>query len=203
MVASVEALKGLFSSKRGVAMTNLFQVNLPSVAGISSTEMNLLCKDVTIPGHQIATYEKEIGTVKEKVAYGDLHDDVTMTFLVLNDYGVKKYFDTWQKLAYDKDIFQIGYKSDYVKDIQISQLRKGISFPGIDRNFDLGNLGPINFNLNIGIDFASRASYVFTCTLMDAFPVSIDSIQLNNDQDGLVELRATFTYTKYKTQYYQ
>lgn len=205
MVAPVESFKGLFSSKRGVAQSNLFQVNLPSLAGVTSTELNLLCKDVTIPGHQIVTYEKEIGTVKEKVAYGDMHDDVTMTFLMLNDYGAKKYFDTWQQLAYDKDNFQIGYKSDYVKDVQISQLRKGVSFPGINTNFELGNLGPINFNLNInlGTGSSTRPSYVFTCTLTDAWPVSVDSIQLNNEQDGLVELRATFTYTKYKTQYYQ
>lgn len=202
MVASIEALKGLFSAKHGPAKANLFQVNLPSIAGVSSSTLNLLCKDVTIPGSQIATYEKEIGTKKEKVAYGEMHDDVNMTFLMLNDYGAKKYFEAWQKIAYNKDNYQIGYKSDYVRDIQISQLNKGTAFAVGEKSFNLGNIGPINFGLNIDLDIVSRDSFVYTCTLLDAWPVSVDSLQLSNEQDGLLELRVTFTYTKYKTQFY-
>lgn len=217
MVASVEQLKGLFSAKNGVARPNLFTVSLPRLPGASaaSSELNLLCRDVTLPGRQILSYDREIGTKREKIAYGSATDDVTMSFLVLNDYGVKRYFEQWQKLAYDPATYQIGYKSDYAKQITINQMKKGFGFPLLNKQFPLAglptsvinrlpNLGPINFaQQEFDLDFLTSANVIYTCTLEDAWPTTVEGIALNNELDGLIELRVSITYTRWYSNFNQ
>ena len=209
MATNIDQLIGLVGSKNGTARPNVFQVNLPSLPGATSSELNILCREASLPGRQIATYDKVVGTKNEKVAYGSVTDDVAMSFLVLNDYGVKKYFDGWQKLAYDQETFQMGYKSNYAKQVTIHQMRKGFSFPIINKSLDfpniptsiqnrLPNLGPINFaQAEIDLDFATPDDIVYSCTLHQAWPVSVDSIQLNNELDGLVEVRVQLSYTRW------
>ena len=58
-------------------------------------------KDVQLPGRQILTQERIIGMKQKKVAYGYAEEDVSMTFYVMNDYGIKEYFDEWQSRIID------------------------------------------------------------------------------------------------------
>ena len=129
MAYSVDQMKSLISRKGGTANPTVFRVQLPSIAGVTSSDVNLLCTAVNIPGKQIATYDREIGGKMEKVAYRNLYGDVTMTFLLLNDYGIRNYFEEWMKLIVDPDTYEMGYKSEYTSQIKIEQLRKGIGLP--------------------------------------------------------------------------
>lgn len=212
-MASIEQLKGVFTQKGGAARSNLFSVTLPSLPGATSRELNLLCRDVTLPGRQITTYEKVIGTKQEKVAYGAINDDVSMTFMLLNDYGIRNYFEVWQSIAYNSENYQIGYKNDYVQDIVITQLKKAKSFPIYSTSLGLPELpppiqgwlpsiGPIDLAQNeLDLDFLTPDVAIYTCKLYNAWPVTMDVIQLNNEMDGLVELRVQFTYTKWSSQF--
>ena len=93
MVGTIEDFKGIVSAKGGLAQSNLFQVILPQIPGsnISVNEMDILCSSVSLPGRQIQSVDRLIGTVSEKVATGSVTDDVSFTFKALNDYGIKKY----------------------------------------------------------------------------------------------------------------
>lgn len=209
-MANIDQFKSLISSKQGVARPNVFKVELPSIPGASSSDVNLLCRDVQLPGRQITTFDRQIGLKTEKVAYGFVKDDVSMSFLVLNDYGIKNYFEQWQKLAFDPETYEIGYFNEYVKQIKIYQLKKGFSVPvystplGLPRlptilQNRLPSLGP--FDLAQGqfdLDFITGEDIVYECTLIDAFPTTMNSIQLNNELDGLVELSVTFSYTNWR-----
>jgi hypothetical protein len=213
-MASIEQIKGLISSKGGVARSNLFAVELPSIAGVTSRDINLLCRDVNLPGRQIVSYDKEIGTKREKVAYGAISDDLSMTFLLLNDYGIKRYFETWQSLAFDPQTYQIGYKSSYAFDnIKIHQLRKGVSLPVYSTPLGIPKLPPLiqnrlprvgPFDLAQGefdLDFLTKDKNVYTCTLYGAWPVTIEAIPLNNELDGLTELRVQLAYTRWTSNF--
>lgn len=209
-MANIDQFKSLISSKQGAARPNVFKVELPSIPGATSSEVNLLCRDVQLPGRQITTFDRQIGLKTEKVAYGFVKDDVSMTFLVLNDYGIKNYFEQWQKLAFDPETYEIGYFNEYVKQIKIYQLKKGFSVPvystplGLPRlptilQNRLPSLGP--FQLAQGqfdLDFITGEDIVYECTLIDAFPTTMNSIQLNNELDGLVELNVSFSYTNWR-----
>ena len=55
----VDDFKSLVSNKGGIARANLFSVSLPGLPGIATNEeMNLLCKDVSLPGRQVTTRER-------------------------------------------------------------------------------------------------------------------------------------------------
>lgn len=214
-MASIDQLKGLVSNKGGLARPNLFTVELPPFPGATSREVNLLCRDVNLPGRQLLSYDKEIGTRREKVAYGYASDDVSMTFLVLNDYGIKKYFETWQAAAYNPNTYQIGYKSQYAIDVRIHQLKKGIGLPvystplGIPKlpaiiQNRLPTIGPFNLARGeLDLDFITDAKKIYTCKLYNAWPVTIEATPLNNELDGITELRVQLSFTKWTSEFSQ
>lgn len=188
-MASIEDLKGKLTSKNGIAAANQYRVELPRFGGASSRTLDVVCKEVNMPGKQVLTLDRQMGIFQEKVANGFAIEEVTMVFHVLNDYGVKKWFDSWQKtIVADNGSMQgfVAYKNDYVKSIKIHQLRKPIARFGFD-------LGPLDIN------FDAFGSTIYSVELIEAFPTTLTSIALSNDPDGLVEVSITFSYTKWKT----
>lgn len=203
MVGTIEQFKSVVSKRHGMAQANMFQVILPPIPGsnISASEINLLCSAVSLPGRQIQTADRVIGTVNEKVAIGSVTDDVSFTFRVLNDYGIKKYFDVWQKIAYNPDTREIGYKSDYRKQVVINQLKKGQGFPVLDASTTLFPKSPFPINIDLDVNLVTPASIIYECKLIDAWPISMNTVELNNDQDGLVEINVQLAYTRWTSRY--
>jgi len=147
-------------------------------------DLNLLCNSVTMPGRQVLTNDRRIGMEYQKVAYGYAVPDVAMSFYVLNDYGIKKYFDTWYDTTVFDDNQVVPYKTNYIRDVRIHQLRK----PIINKDF---NIGPVNIDIGIG------QGTPYSVVLKDAFPTSVNAIELNNELDGLVQLNVEFSYTNW------
>ena len=210
-MASIEQLKSLISTKGGVAKPNVFRVFLPSIPGASSSEVNLLCKDVQLPGRQVLTNERQIGMKLEKMPYGYAITDLSMTFHVLNDYGIRQYFEAWQNLAVDQESYEVGYQSDYSFDITIQQLKKGFSMPIYSTPLGLPKLptmlqnrlpkiGPIDLAQGqLDLDYVTSDHVIYSCTLIDAFPTSLNAIALGNDQEGIAELNVQLSYTNWKS----
>ncbi len=207
MANSVDELKALANTKLGFARPNRFLVTFPtsfggsggilgSVLGLlniggggaSGRELNILCSNTTLPAKITLTSERRIGMEFQKVAYGYAVDDISMTFYLMNDYGVKEYFDAWRNSAIPEDggnAFTSNYKSSYAKSITIHQLRQPLK--GFSRQ-----VGPIRFGLGLG------GGSVYSVELLDAFPVGTSAIELNNELDGLVQLTVTFAYTNWR-----
>jgi hypothetical protein len=191
MSFSVDQMKSLIGKKGGLAMSNLWKVQLPNLGVEASYDLNLLCKDVQLPGRQILTQERIIGMKQKKVAYGYAEEDVSMTFYVMNDYGIKEYFDEWQSRIIDFQTKELKYKDDYVFDIEITQLQKK-KRNGLTVNFEIdftaNNLADL-FDFSITSDIE-----VYKCKLIRAFPTTINALQLNSEQNGLLELNVQFSY---------
>ena len=203
MANSIEDIKALANTKLGFARPNKFLVTLPTVGvgggllagiigafnagngGASPRELNILCSNATMPAKQILTNERRIGMELQKVAYGYAVDDVSMTFYLMNDYGVKDYFDSWRSTILDETGQASNYKNEYAKTVTIHQLRQPLK--GFSRQ-----LGPIRFNAGIG------GGSVYSVDLIEAFPIASSAIELNNDLDGLVQLNVTFAYTNWR-----
>ena len=195
---SIEELKALANTKLGFARPNRFLVTLPSLGGggifgfftggASPRELNILCSNASLPAKTVLTNDRRIGMEFQKVAYGYAVDDVSMTFYLMNDYGVKEYFDAWRNSAIPEDggnAFLSNYKSSYAKSITIHQLRQPLK--GFSKQ-----VGPIRFGLGLG------GGSVYSVELLDAFPVATSAIELNNELDGLVQLTVTFAYTNWR-----
>jgi hypothetical protein len=202
-VSSIEDLKTIVSSRLGFARTNNFVVMLPSfsqnilrdfiprVAGFneslpSKRELNILCKNVALPGKQMLTTDRRVGMEVQKVAYGYAVEDVSMTFHVLNDYGIINYLNAWRQSMIDENFHTARYKNEYQKPIMIYQLRKPIF------TSDIANLGPVSISADIG------GGKVYGVELLNAFPTTISTINFSNELDGLVEVTVSFSYTNWR-----
>jgi hypothetical protein len=212
MTYSIDQFKGLINSKGGVAQANVFRVQLPSLPGASTTEVDLLCTRVNIPGKQISTLDKEIGLKTERIAYKTIYEEVSMTFMLMNDYGIRKYFETWTSMAINPNTYQMGYKKDYCHQIKIEQLRKGFGLPvystplGIPKlptelQNRLPRIGPFDFAQGqLDLNAISGDKVVYSVMLEDAFPTTVTGVELGNaNGDAIMEFQVTLAYTKYTT----
>ena len=189
MVARLDEFKGLVAAKGGLARPNMFRVQLPTLPGATREELNLLCRDVQLPSRQIMTRERTIGIDMKKMAYGYAVTDISMTFQLLNDYGVKQYFETWQNLCVNQNTKEIGYKSDYAFPVKIQQLQKNVAVPVYNKSLGVFQLeNPI-----------TSKDVVYECELIDAFPTSMNAVSLNNDLDGVMELNIQLSYTNWRS----
>jgi hypothetical protein len=211
MPASIEQLKSLIAAKGGVARSNLFMVTLPTLPGATTSELNLLCKDVQLPGRQILTQERQYGMKQYKIAYGYAQEDISMTFHVLNDFGVKKYFETWQSMCIDFDQKEVAYKADYVKDVKIALLKKGFGLPIFNAKIPLPKMppeiqgrlpkiGPFDLGQGeIDLDYVTPDQKLHEVTLYNAFPTTLNGITLNNENGTLLELNIQLSYDDWKS----
>lgn len=207
-MSSIDDLKTAVSSRLGMARSNSYLVMLPligddsplsalglgqlipSVPGVTETlpdkrELNILCKNVSLPGKQILTHDKRIGMEFEKVAYGYAVSEVTMNFFVLNDYGIINYLNAWRGRTINENFHAAQYKSVYQKPISVYQLRKPfVSDPGIQ-------VGPVSLDLEVG------GGKVYGVKLIDAFPTTVNQIDFSNELDGLIEVTVSFSYTNW------
>jgi hypothetical protein len=211
-MASIEQLKSAASKSQGFAMANLFQVILPPLAGVSSEQINVICKMTELPGRQIMSMEQQLGTVMRKVASGYATTDINMSFYVMNDHAITKYFDAWQKLAHDQDTYRVNYYIDYVKDVEIKQLQKGTAFSLFKKQLGflgglpssitgrLGNIGGIDLGQGeIDIKIGSDEHVIRHVKLLEAYPTTVNAISLGNDQEGISELSVQLSYRDWKS----
>ena len=186
---SIDQLKAVASKSRGFARANQWIVTLPSLGRYDTRDLNVLCSNVNMPGRQILTQERLYGIKGRKMPTGFASDDVNMTFYVMNDYMIKDYFEEWQDKVVSQNTYEIAYAENYVRDVRISQLKKGMAF-----DFPIDRI----FGINLDIDIRTRAEVIYQCRLLDAFPTTMNAIELNNELDGLVQLNVQLSYRNWE-----
>ena len=134
--------------------------------------MFLLCQTATMPGKRILTSEAMHNHHMAKKPYSAATDEVTMSFVLTNDYYIKKYFDMWQEMIIDTTgkHYKAFYKSEYCTDILIQQLSQSNDvIPG------------------------------YTIKLENAYPITVGGIDLSEGSEGMMELSITFEYDNFKS----
>ena len=95
-------------------------------------DISILCETVSLPGRQITTLDYTAERQSIKIPYSVINEDVTMTFILTNDYFIKKLFDSWMTGIFDVENYRAGYKKDFTCDIIIQQLNhKNIPVYGV------------------------------------------------------------------------
>ena len=204
MVIEIDRFKSAVSAGDGFAQSNMFVVEIPTFPfdTISMNTINLLCKSAQLPGRQILTSERTVGVKPVKQAYGYLdNDDIALSFHVMNDFKIKTFFERWQSLAYDTTTERLNYYNDYVRDVTIKVLRRDKQFPPITKTFQT-----VSSLFNVFLpdnDFPQSllksSSTVYQCQLLDAFPTTMQAIDLNNEQNGMIELNVQLSFRKWRT----
>lgn len=167
----------------GVAKTSHFEVEITGPGDVG-TERDMLYRasDAEIPGRTITTTEHKFtnyGPIN-KVAYGQLYGDMTVTLLMSEDLREKEYFELWQEKMVNTGAFEVGgaktvgsphntkYFDDYVGTVTVRQYGQA------------GDLRAIH-------------------TLVQAYPIGISPIAMSWNDDETVKMNVTFAYKYYKT----
>lgn len=189
---NIEQLKGTISRHGGLAKSNRFKVILPFIpnAKLVPIEMDIFCNTVTLPGKQIATVDKLVGGLASKIPYGQVFVESNMNFIVPEDFGIRQYFAEWQKLVFNPETLEPGYKTDYAKSIYIQQLSSRKS--GIE-------LGISRRGFNIEYDYSEYP--VYELELRKAYPIQIGEVEYTNELNGLVSLNVGFSFDRYSEKY--
>ena len=87
-------------------------------------DISILCESVSLPGRQITTIDYTAERQAIKIPYSIINEDISMTFILTNDYYIKKMFDAWSTGIFDVEKYRAGYKKDFVTDIVIQQLNQ-------------------------------------------------------------------------------
>lgn len=192
-MSTVDALKIAITAGGGLARTNKFMVNLPSIGSASrggllgaiagslgTAQRNVLCMNATLPGKQIVTHDRRIGIEQQKVAYGYAMDDVTLQFMETSTLPIRNYFESWISTIHDtspgnQDKNVVNYPTEYKKRVIIHQLANPIPM--------LGFAGGLDLNVS-----------TYSCALVDAFPTTLGEVSYNNDLDGYVTFSVTLSY---------
>ena len=182
-MASIEQLKSEISRGGGLARPNQFLVQLPSA---DSRALNILCTRASLPGKQILTHDRRINMQFEKVAYTFGVDDVSLSFLLTNDYSAKVYFDNWRKKIINEETLTVNYKTEYQESVRIHQLKRPIA-PSINRG---GGSNSLDINI--------REDTVYSVELIDAFPTTLQAIEFTNELDAIAEFTVQLSYTNFR-----
>jgi hypothetical protein len=186
-MANITDLKTQLLVGNGLARTNRFMVTLPDISGgtfegfdRTNTRMrNILCTNASLPGRQILTHDRIVGTERRKVAYGYAVDDVTLTFMDTSDLPMRQYFEKWMgtigPVNENQDLNVTEYPDTYAQRVIIHQLAQPIP---------LGN-----------VPFADYAQSTYSCALVQAFPTAMSEIAYSNDLDGYATFSVTMSYS--------
>jgi len=128
--------------KRGFAKPTMFRVeftNVPSallnIQGTSEIikDLHFFAESAEFPGTQILTQELRYYDMPAKFAYGKVHDDLNITFRLDRDFQVKKLFDVWINIIYNRKTGDVQYNNVYAGGIQIYQvMENGVSSYAIE-----------------------------------------------------------------------
>ena len=201
MAFSVQKIQEQASKSGGFAMQHQFVVVLPRVPNtiVESRDINILCRQVNIPGRQMTSLNRMIGVKGQEVSYGFVEDDVTMEFYVMNNWGIRSYFEEWQNLVLNQNSKYVGYVNDYGKNIRIHALKKGLDFDFnvVRKSRNVQSLLNL-LGINIDIDFNFKQKTNYGVELESAYPKTVNAIQLSNDLDGLLSLSVTFAHRQWR-----
>ena len=103
----------------GFARPNLFKVSISKIAADKQRIYQMRCFQAQIPGHNIATTDKDIGY--RSIAYQKIYSDIILGFYVDSDLEQLKYFQHWIDTIINKKTNHHNYYSKYIGTVKITQ----------------------------------------------------------------------------------
>ena len=106
------------------SQTNIFaQVMGQTVADQTARKTALRCESFEFPGRNLdSAPDTNIYGPEREIVQGYSYGDVTAVFQCSSDMKEKRFFETWQRLAYNPQTWSMQYYNDYTGSIKIFQL---------------------------------------------------------------------------------
>ena len=106
------------------ALSNVFSQVMQENTGEGTTrKTGLQCESIEFPGRTLDTApDSNIYGPTREIVQGYSYAEITGSFRMSSDYREKKFFETWQRLAYNPQTWSMGYYDDYSGALEIHQL---------------------------------------------------------------------------------
>jgi len=170
-----EIYEFISSFTNDISRTNRFnvQLNIPftiaTLAGIGDRTMTLRCESAEFPGKTLNTHDQRIYGPIERYPNQVQFQDVTLTFIVGSDMKEKSLFDIWFEKISPTRNWDMEYKID-------ESGRKTYTADIVINQYDVSD------------------QLVYAVRLVDAFPHSMNQLDLNWSDDNHHRLTITFAY---------
>jgi len=162
-------------NKSGIAKASHFEVQITGV-GQSDAERDMMfrCDTAELPGRTIATAEHRVYGPVQKIPYGTLVNDTTLSFLLSEDMREKEYFEQWADKIVGANTFGQSngkYNVEYYDTItgQVTIRQYG----------EAGQLSSVH-------------------SLIEAYPISIAPVSMTWSDEAAAKLSITFAFRDYK-----
>lgn len=118
---NIDTLKAEIAAARGLAAANRFSIQWPVVRGIAPLfeETTVFCQTVSLPGRTIQTQEFQNQDVMTSFPFVYDDGDVSLTFILTNDYFLYDFFIEWMGKVIDTSRYIAGYAEDYKVDMTL------------------------------------------------------------------------------------
>ena len=150
--------------------------------------INLMCESTQMPGSSLATHDQrsDFMGVSEKFAYRRMYpEQFSCSFYVDHDYKILHFFEGWMDFIAGKSAGNRGTTDDY------KQIRNGfrMNYPDNYRS----QIHLTKFEKDTKVDDIRFYHY----TMIGAFPLSIDPIEVSYGGSELLKLNVNFSMVRY------
>lgn len=171
MTRSINDFKKSF--KGDLARTNRFDVEIPLPLTLipyvkSARNLTYRCENANLPGRTLSTTEQKTYGPVEKYPYLSTYNDIDLTFIVDDDMQQKVLFDAWLNYINPSYNYNMRYKENYATTLTINQY--GVA----------------------------KDEKTYAVSLFDAYPISVNQLDLDWNGEGYHKLTVTFAYTYWK-----
>ncbi len=216
MAFNVNRFIAHFDAQDGFAKSSKFDVllNVPSFLMNMGTseQLSLQCEAAELPGYTLNTIENKIFGAPTPLAGTPSFGDVTLTFICAGNLWEKKFFDAWLNNIIPKQTYLVNYKMNYVTDIVIRQYSE---FMPLDKfelmreealrqdKTELGETRPtlatVATMTPLDPERFNKPHVSYACTLINAFPVTVNAMNLNWGTDEIHRLTVAFKFDRWLT----
>lgn len=148
------------------------RLNFPEVQE-RMRDLTFQCEAAELPGRNISTNDITLAGPTIKLPYGSNYGDITLNFICTNDMYERKLFDDWLNYINNTQNFMTTFREDYATSVYI-------------------------FQYDEGGDRAREPSVTFGVELVEAYPITINSMGLTWGDESIHKLGVTFAYTYYR-----
>lgn len=211
MAFNVNQFISHFDSREGFAKSSKFDViiNIPSFLMNMGTseQLSLQCESAELPGYTLNTIDNKIFGAPTPLAGTPSFGDVTLSFICAGNLWEKKFFDTWLDNIIPKQTYLVNYKMNYVTDIIIRQYSEFMPIDPqeealrqaratADRTIDRA-LAAVATRTPMDPERFNKPHVSYACTLINAFPVTVNAMNLNWGTDEIHRLTVAFKFDRW------
>ena len=156
----------------GISYSNKFSIMVTppfSMPFADGPSMQMVCNQATLPGKALARTDDRIYGIDVQKPYGVTFEPAALTFYNTNKFTAREFWEQWLEWIQPASSRNIRYYSEMVGSIQI-----------------------YHYSENVEEAVPGKENYVMT--LNEAYPMSIEELELNWESQEVMEFQVQISY---------